>query len=119
MNEDYIGNYKLSNVDDLFKEKNIYVYYILFKYVLKDTLYIYQNEFLYNARKVVVQSIHFHNKNLSDLTNFLNSNHLTNKKDIKALKNQIEIEFRKLTQIKIQIIKIKYKDVHRLRILLL
>ena len=76
INADYINNYKLTNVNDLFKDKNINFYNILFKYILKDPFYIYQNDFLNNARKVILQNMHSEKENLQDL---INSNKNINK----------------------------------------
>ena len=45
-NEDYINDYIINNVEDFSNEKKVNFYYILFKYILKNTIYIYQIPFL-------------------------------------------------------------------------
>ena len=44
------NNYNMKNPKDLLDEKKINFYYLLFKYILKDSIYIYYNYFLYGIR---------------------------------------------------------------------
>ena len=56
-NENIINQYIINDINDLFKVKNINFYYILFKYILKNSMYIYQIDFLYKNRKKILQNI--------------------------------------------------------------
>jgi len=89
MNEDYINNYKLTNVDDLFIDKNINFYFILFKYIFKDSLYIYQIDFLNNARKAVIQNLHL----LSDLVNSNKNSNINKDKILYIIKMFIDSDY--------------------------
>ena len=51
----YIKCYKIENIQDLKNEKIINFYYILFKYILKNSIYIYNNNFLYKMKKKVIK----------------------------------------------------------------
>ena len=55
--EDFINEYIISNKEDLLNENKINFYYILFKYILKDPIYIYQIQFLYKMRKEILKII--------------------------------------------------------------
>ena len=93
MNEDFTNNYKLTNVDDLFINKNIYFYYILFKYIFKDSLYIYQIDFLNNARKAIVQNLHLKNKKLSDLVNSNKNTNINKDKILDIIKMFLDSDY--------------------------
>ena len=56
-NESYINEYRLNSFDDLFENKNVDFYYILFKYILKNPIFIYDIEFLNEARKIIIKKI--------------------------------------------------------------
>ena len=49
--------YMISNIDELIDEKKINFYYILFKYILKSSIYIYQNDFLYHVKKNILKIV--------------------------------------------------------------
>ena len=49
-NRDILENYEIINSDDLSKQKKINFFYILFNYILKDSIYIYYNDFLKTIR---------------------------------------------------------------------
>ena len=49
-NEDYINDYIISNEEDFSKQKKINFYYILLRYILKYSIYIYQISFLLKTR---------------------------------------------------------------------
>jgi hypothetical protein len=50
-NNDYIKKYIIKDKTDLYNDNIINFYYILFKYILKNSFYIYQNNFLFAASK--------------------------------------------------------------------
>ena len=56
-NEDYINDYIILNEEDLNSEKKINFYYILLKYILKNSIYIYQIPFLLKIRKNIKKII--------------------------------------------------------------
>ena len=56
-NNEYLTNYKISSKEDLFNEKIINFYYIIIKYLLKNSFYIYQIPYLLEARKVILKLI--------------------------------------------------------------
>ena len=49
-NEEYTSQFQFSQLDDLFNEKIMNFYMTIFKYILKDSLYIYNFSFLQKAR---------------------------------------------------------------------
>ena len=53
--KEYINCYKINNYEDLINSIKINFYYILFKYVFKDPIYIYNIQFLLEARKAIVE----------------------------------------------------------------
>ena len=53
-NEDYITDYTLNKKEDLLNENKINFFYILLKYILKKLIYIYQNPFLYQQKKFIL-----------------------------------------------------------------
>ena len=55
-NENYIKDYIITCVEDLSNEKNINFYYILLKYIFKNSIYIYNIPILLNTRKIILQS---------------------------------------------------------------
>ena len=56
-NESYITDYSISNSEDLLDIKKINFYFILFKYLLKHSLMIYNFPFLLEARNIVINQI--------------------------------------------------------------
>ena len=50
-NENYINDYILINNEDFSNEKKINFYFILFKYILKNSIYIYQLPFILKTKK--------------------------------------------------------------------
>ena len=55
--KEYINCYKVVDLDSFIREANINFYYILFKYIFKVSLYIYNIEFLLEARKTVIKFV--------------------------------------------------------------
>ena len=66
-NDSYINVYRLTTFDDLFDSKKIDFYYILFKYILKHSIYIYYIDFLNETRKAIIKIIHFKQNQLKYL----------------------------------------------------
>jgi len=63
--KEYIKKYKIKNFDDLFDKKKVNFYYNLLKYILKQSLYIYQFPFLFEARAKILDLI---KNNLGELS---------------------------------------------------
>ena len=55
--EKYINDYKMNNLEDFFVEKNINFYYILIKYIFKNSFFIYNIPLLYNIRNTIIKII--------------------------------------------------------------
>ena len=53
--KEYINRYKIDNLEEPINEKNINFYFILFKYIFKSSIYIYNIEFLLEARQKIVE----------------------------------------------------------------
>ncbi len=62
--KEYIKKYEIKNFGDLFDKKIIYFYYNLLKYILKQSLYIYQFPFLLESR---IKILDFIKNNLGEL----------------------------------------------------
>ena len=54
---DFISNYKIEKIEDILNEKKINFYYILLKYILKNTIYIYNIPILLKAKKFFLNHI--------------------------------------------------------------
>ena len=68
-NEIYMTDYKIKEKDDLFVNKKVNFYFILIKYILKNSFYIYQIDFLNEVRKTVIKIIISNSKEINDLIN--------------------------------------------------
>ena len=68
-NESFIHEYRLNTLEDLFDSKRIDFYYILFKYILKNSIYIYFIDFLNDKRKSIIKIIHSKQNQLKNLLN--------------------------------------------------
>ena len=55
--ENYLDEYKIINMNDLFNFKKINFYYKLFKYILKNIIYIFHNDFLYETRIIILKNL--------------------------------------------------------------
>ena len=55
INEDYIKKYIIKEIKDLFNDNIINFYYILFKYILKNPIYIYNIPLLLEKRKNIIK----------------------------------------------------------------
>ena len=71
-NEIYIKQNKINKIDDLFDINKINFYYFLLKYILKNSIYIYNIPFLFNIRKKIIDIINFQLDNI--LTFNINNN---------------------------------------------
>ena len=59
-NKDYMIPYLIQSKDDLYLESKINFYYILFKYILKSQIFIYQFPFLIETRNIILNMIKLH-----------------------------------------------------------
>ena len=82
-NENLINQYRLNTFGDLFDSKKIDFYYILFKYILKNPIYIYYIDFLNETRKTIIEIIH------SEQNQIKNSSNNNNKKIDNNFKDKI------------------------------
>ena len=57
LEKNYIKQYMILEIEDLFNMKKINFYYILLKYILKSSFYIYQFPFLLKTRKSIINII--------------------------------------------------------------
>jgi hypothetical protein len=69
--ENYIKKYIINRFEDIFNEEIITFYYVLFKYILKNSLYIYQIPFLLRTRNNILKYI---KKNIDKLKTNLENN---------------------------------------------
>ena len=83
---DFTKNYIINGLNDLEKENIINFYYILLIYVLKDPLYIYQNNFLLQIKRKIIKI--FKTKSI-DLYNLLYNNNTLNNDNLKKLNDII------------------------------
>ena len=90
INEDYIKKYIIKEIKDLDNDTIINFYYILFKYILKNSIYIYHIPFLSEIRKNVLKFF----KQDTSLNNLLK---LYKKISDKNNKEKIEYIIKKIT----------------------
>ena len=55
--ERYINDYKMNSIEDFFVETKINFYYILIKYIFKNSFFIYNIPLLYNTRNKIIKII--------------------------------------------------------------
>ena len=82
-NEIFINEYRLNTFDDLFDSKKIDFYYILFKYIFKNQMYIYYIDFLNETKKNIFEIIHL------EQNQFINSLSYNSKKIDNNFKDKI------------------------------
>ena len=66
--KEYIKKYEIISFDDIFDKSKIYFYYNLIKYILKQSLYIFQFQFLLETSKKILDLI---KNNLGKLSTFI------------------------------------------------
>ena len=66
INSKYITKYKISDINDLLNEKIINFYFILFKYILKNTLYLYHIPLLLKSRTNILKTIKINSQSISN-----------------------------------------------------
>ena len=71
LNKDYINDYLINDINDLFDNKKIDFYFILLKYILKDSFYVCIIPFLSKAREKIIKLL---KSNLNDIASFYHSN---------------------------------------------
>jgi hypothetical protein len=64
---DYMKAYIIQSKEDLYNELRINFYYILLKYVLKDQIFIYHNDFLIETRNIILNMIKLHKISYNNL----------------------------------------------------
>ena len=85
-NNNNIGQkYAISKLEDLYDEQKIGFYYLIFKYIFKNNIYIYKIAFLLKSRNIIIKLIKF------ETDNILKFNKNNNKKNNK-LKNEFVIK---------------------------
>ena len=88
--EDNIKDYIISQLDDLFNNKKLSLYFVLFKYLIKNILYVFQIKFLYETRKTIIKLIK--NKN-QFLIKYHKSNNVIKNKLKLILKSFIDFDY--------------------------
>ena len=53
-NEEYMKDFLILKIEDFFNEKKTHFYFLLFKYILKDSINIYQFSFLLELKKTIL-----------------------------------------------------------------
>ena len=94
--KNYMKKYIISDKNNLYNDYIINFYYILFKYILKKPIYIYQNEFLDKIRKTIFTIIKnkiekYKNENLEYIIDYFTDRYYTfllKKINIKKGKNK-------------------------------
>ena len=76
INNDYIKKYMIMNIDDLFDNNKINFFFLLFKYLFKQNIFIYKFPLLYETRKTILKII---NNNLEQFSYFNTTNEIINK----------------------------------------
>ena len=61
LNEKYIKKYIIIKKEDFYDEKKINFYYIILKFILKNSIYIYQIAVLLNLKKLILKIIKYDN----------------------------------------------------------
>ena len=58
-NNDYMKKFIIKTEEDLYDEKKINFYYLLFKFILKNEFFIYQTSLLLETKKIIIELIKF------------------------------------------------------------
>ena len=56
-NEEYVNGFKISQLNDLFNEKKLNFYTLISKYILKESIYIYNFPFFLSTRKNILRIV--------------------------------------------------------------
>ena len=76
-NNDYINDYLILKIDDFFNENIINFYYIILKYILKYSIYIYHIPILFKTKKLIInlsksnKAIFNTNKNINEKLEYI------------------------------------------------
>ena len=76
-NENFIKNYMISKIEDLYDEEKINFYITLLKFIFKNSIYIYNIPFLLKTRNAILKIIKFELSKLSEI----NKNNKNNNKN--------------------------------------
>ena len=103
-NKDINEKYIIKDIKDLTNEETINFYYILFKYILKSSYYIYQIPLILESRKAILKMINSSKDFLNDLDNINNNVELKYNLDFLQIHNFIKTnmiseKMKKMTQI--------------------
>ena len=92
LNKDNLKSYLISSYDDLFIKDKLIFYYILFKYILKSSDYIFHIPFLFETREEIIKII---NEHFYEFLFYFNEGDNKENKNIlkEVLKYFIELEF--------------------------
>ena len=91
-NKKYIADYKFKNNEDLFKERIINFYHILFIYIFKIQFYIFNIKFLYEERNSLIKIIKDNNEKIVQKSNNIQNSSLKEKlKDVLKFLDSYEI----------------------------
>ena len=90
-NKKYIADYKFKNNEDLFKERFINFYHILFKYIFKIQFYIFNIKFLYEERNSLIKIIKDNEKISQKIDNIQNSSLKEKLEDVLKFLDSYEI----------------------------
>ena len=91
-NNNYIKQYIIANIDDLLNIKKTNFYYILLKYILKDSFYIYQIPFLLKTRIKIIKIINSNLKGLLSININEDNNEMKSRIEY-ILKALIDLEY--------------------------
>jgi len=80
--EEFVKDYKIKNKEDIYDENKINFYFIILKYILKSSFYIYNLNFFFETRKIII--------------NLLKSNEVINKGKIISFNDKITYVIKKL-----------------------
>ena len=66
-NNDFMKQYLVESEEDLYNETKINFYYILFKFILKSSIFLYHIPFLVETRNIILNLIKFHKISYDEL----------------------------------------------------
>ena len=66
-NNDFMKQYLVEREEDLYNETKINFYYILFKFILKSSIFLYHIPFLVETRNIILNLIKFHKISYDEL----------------------------------------------------